>query len=304
MIFKTLQKHARFSALALTGALLLPVAPLAQAQSNSEVVLESVDRESVNNPKILSFVANRFKIVGNSYLVRTVSAGPAAGSVPASRPYYTFKIEDAGGQQKPLVKATLTFFHSTTSVDPVSAATGIEDSSETMTFYSVDNFKANQLRDLREPLKPGTEVPATPFSQAALDNLGAIFADLGDGTVYGTLTASTANNGKFQTITLNEDAIRDLRRALDNGDKNFVIGGDLTSRRAPGNGLRRGVQERIFRAGDNTGETPTPQIKLTLTFGDEEAPSVAPALGGLFGLGFLGTGLGGVGLLGLRRRKR
>lgn len=267
----------------------------AQAQSNLvQVEIDSTDREAVNNPELADLLSNRFKVVGRSYQVRNVNGGKERGSVAATRPYYAFPLAQAQGQTKPVVAATLTFDHPEISMSGENGDEAV-DASETMGFFSVDRVSLDDLREL-----PG----ASSSNQELIDLCTEIFNDLGDGTGYGTLTASKSNNGRFQTIALNANALAAINSAIADGDGHFLIGGSLLSGRSPGNGLPRGVQERIFRGADDSGGAGFPEIKLTLSFGDQApAPAPAPALGGIFGLSLLGTGLGGVGLA-ARRRKR
>lgn len=279
-------------ALLLIGCMALTSTP-AQAQTNT-VEIESSDREAVNNPDLVDLLSSRFKVVGRSYQVRAVSGGAETGSVSATRPYYAFPLAQAQGQSKPVVRATLTFDHPEISMSGPDGDEAI-DPTETMAFFSIDNVSLQELRDLPGP---------SNSNQADINLAKRIFDDLADGTRYGYLTASPANNGQFQTITLNSDALEAINAALAAGNSDFLIGGTLASGRLPGDALPRGVQERIFRGADDSGGANFPDIKLTLTFGDQAPePASAPVLGGLFGLSLLGTGLGGVGLA-ARRRKR
>lgn len=275
-------------ALALLGCVSLYAAP-ALAQSQVEIDIDSSDRESVNNPDILDFVENRFKIVGGSYQVRAVNGTSQQGAVQASRPYFAFPLSGARGQSKPLVGATLTFDHPTNSVS------GTDDPTETMALFAVEDVSLQDLRRL-----PG---PATS-SASDLALARRIFDDLGSGNRFGYLTASAQNNGKLQTIRLNSNAVKAISDAIAAGESDFIIGGALASGRLPGDTMTRGKVERIFQGSDTSAGADFPPTKLTLIFADEPLePAAAPVLGGLFGLGLLGTGLGGVGLA-ARRRKR
>lgn len=271
------------------GCLALSSAP-AQAQS-STVELDSTHREAVNNPDLVDLLSKRFKVVGRSYQVRAVNGGVARGSVSATRPVYGFSLDQAQGQNGKVVSATLTFKHPEISIFGPDGDEAL-DPTERMAFNSVEDFSLQELDNLPGP-------SSTDPTDIALCK--RIFDDLGDGVRYGYLKASTANNGKFQTVRLNSDAVNALNAAIDSGKQEFSIGGTLISGRKPGNGLPRGVQERIFRGADDSSGAGYPEIKLTLTFAQEAPP--APALGGIFGLSLLGTGLGGVGLA-ARRRKR
>lgn len=303
LIMKILRTRKPYSFLAATLATALLSTPgsVARAQSETVVAIDSTDREALNSPLVVSIASGRFKVVGRSYQVRAISQGEEAGSVAATRPYYIFPLNSARGQAGRVIKATLTFKH------PDGSMSGPDDDealdpTETMTFYPIDRFSTQELRDLREPWVPGTQQPATP-TQAQLDDLGLIFDDLGDGPSYGTLTASPADNGTTQTVSLNSSAVRALNQAIANRDADFKIGGDLSSGRRPGEGHARGVQERIFRGADDSGGAGFPEIRLTLTFSD--APAPAPLLGlGLIGPALLGLGLGGLGVASRRRKKR
>lgn len=282
---------ARLSLLSVSLGVCLHAGPTALAQQNTRTVtISHSDREAVNAPQILSAASNRFKVIGNSYQVRDIAT--QNGSIPATRPYFIFSLSSAG--QGTVVDAKMRFKHPDGSFD------GNVDDSETMTFFSVDRFSAQQLRALQTPVRPNGD-PATPFSQSALNNLQQIFDDLGDGTNYGTLRASAANAGTFQTISLNSNARRDLTTAINQGKTEFILSGDLTSGSSSDAPHPFGTQERIFRGSDGTGGRAQPPIQLILTISDE-TPSSAPVLGGgLLGMALLGTGLAGVGL---RRRRK
>lgn len=277
------------STLFVLGCLAISSGPV-QAQATT-VVIESTEREAINDPELVDLLSNRFKVVGRSYQVRAVNGGTERGSVSTTRPVYAFPLSSAQGQSKKVLSATLTFLHPEISISGPDGDEAI-DPTETMTFKSIEKFTVSDLNSLPGPSN------SNPGDLALCKR---IFDDLGDGLSYGTLTASKDNNGKEQTVSLNVNAIRELNKAIAAGDDNFIIGGTLTSGREPGNGLPRGVQERIFRGSDDSGGFGYPEIKLTLTFDDPPPP--VPALGGIFGLSLLGTGLGGVGLA-ARRRKR
>lgn len=295
-----LPKQLLSTSVLLATALSLGIPDTALAQAGADLVIESEDREAVNAPEAVPFLSNRFKVVGRSYQCRTINDGKERGSVPGTRPYYSFPLAQLRGPSGGSVSAaTLTFLHPQISFFGPENDEAV-DSSETMTFFPVERFDVDGLRALpgRPAAFPGLA------TQAELSQLQAIFDDLGDGTPLGTLTATTANNGKLQTISLNSAGVRALNAAINNPDQShFIVGADLTSGRGPGEGLPRGFQERIFRGADDSGGAGYPEIKLGITFGEPPAP--APAIsGGILGLGLLGTGLGGLGVAGLRRRKR
>lgn len=271
----------------------LPTMPTALAQQGTRtVVINHSDREALNAPDAVSLASNQFRVVGSSYQVRAVSNGQA--SLPATRPFFIFPLGSAG--RGTVVSAKLRFEH------PQISYVDSPDPTETMTFFSIDRFSNNELRAVQTPLRPGTSTPATPFSRADLDNLGAVFDDLGDGTIYGTLTSSAADNGTFQTATLNANARQAISAALAAGRSEFALGGDLTSRNTSSNPHPRGTQERIFRGADGSGSNPPAPTQLILEIRDGGA-APAPVLGGgLFGVAMLGTGLAGLGL-GRRRRR-
>lgn len=269
----------------------------AQAQENEVTVveLESETREAINNPDLVQFLSGRFKVVGRSYQVRAVNGGVARGSVSATRPVYSFLLNGAAGQGSEVVQASLTFQHPEISIFGPDGDEAL-DASETMAFFSVEETTSSDINRL-----PG------PSNSVASDIALAtkIFDDLGDGTEYGTLTASKAQNGTTQTVFLNAQAVAAINAAISNGQQEFLIGGSLTSGRTPGNGLPQGVQERIFRGADDSGDFGYPEIKLRLSFGGPlPKPAPAPALGGVLGLSLLGTGLGGAGIFGMRRRRK
>lgn len=257
-----------------------------------QVEIESTQREAINNPDLLQFLNRQFKVPGRSYQVRDLNRGPDQDTIAATRPVFVFPMGQAQGQSnKTVVAATLTFLHPQNSFSGKNGNPPPDDA-ETMEFKSVDNFTADELIAL-----PGDATS----SARDLELAQRIFDDLGDGRGYGRLTASSANNGQTQTISLNASALSALNLAIATGKQDFIIGGTLITGRKAGSGLTQGTVERIFRGSDDSAGAGFPEIKLTLSFAEPDVP--APALGGVFGLSMLATGLGGVGLA-TRRRKR
>jgi hypothetical protein len=101
------------------------------------------------------------------------------------------------------------------------------------------------------------------------------FADLGDGTVYGTYTAGYADNGRFIDIVLNSAALADLNGAI---GSLFAFGGNLTTL----NGVAD--TERLF-GWTNGGQLSDTQLILTTA----DVPE--PATFALLGLGLLALGI-------------
>lgn len=267
----------------------------AQAQAQSTIVLNHSDREAVNNPEYLGNLAGRFKVVGGSYQARAWTNLEGLQD-SATRPYFIFPLATIpSGTTVSEIK--LRIFHPTRSYDS-------PDPTEDLTFFSIDRATVSQMRALKEPTLPNGDADTPSASQLA--ELGRIFKDLGDGTNYGKLVGSPANNGKYQTVTLNQNAVDDLNRAIREGKTEFALGGDITSITRGQVFPQRGQSQRIFRAsGDSSAGTPKPPTNMILTVeGGGSGSTPAPVLGGAFGVILLGTGLGGVGLRSRRRRRQ
>lgn len=275
----------------LCGALASLFLAGAQAQAQSTIVINHSDREAVNNPEYLGNLSGRFKVVGGSYQARAWTNLDGLQDA-ATRPYFIFPLGSIPSGTT-ISEIKLRIFHPTRSYDS-------PDPTEDLTFFSIDRATVSQLRALKEPTLPNGD-PDTP-SASQLAELGRIFKDLGDGTNYGKLVGSPAKNGKYQTVTLNQNAVDDLNRAIREGKSEFALGGDITSIIKGQVFPQIGQTQRIFKASDGSAGTPKPPTNMILTVeGGGSTP--APVLGGAFGVILLGTGLGGVGLRSRRRRR-
>lgn len=261
------------------------------------VTLNSSDHAAVNRSIVLRFASEQFKVLGGSYQVRAVSDGRT--SRPVTRPYFTFPLQSETPVSGRVVAATVSFFHPSVSLDS-------PDPTETMSLFSVDCFTPKQLFDLETPA-------SKEFTTQELEELDAIFDDLGDGVAYGELTASSANNGSWQEVPLNQDAICQINDALARGAEEFSIGGSLTSiNNSTSSPYPVATLERIFRGSDGLDSSPA---RLRLLFDDQLPPpeqcattlrcdsGVAPIIHGPFTPLLLVSGLGMIGVFGQGRRK-
>lgn len=180
-----------------------------------------------------------------------------------ARNYHSFDLSGLSGT---VTSASITSWHSNASAD--SASFNSEDFSETVEFYDVG-------------------YTSTEIQTAVEEDYQAIWDDIGSGTSYGSLTASDATNGTYQTITLSTNALADIQSAI-NSNSEWVIGGalstwaplrsDLTESNATAYGS---LNERVFRA-------PAEEMRITeLTLiGVVPEPSTAALLMGAMALGF------------------
>jgi hypothetical protein len=110
-----------------------------------------------------------------------------------------------------------------------------------------------------------------------------IFADLGSGTFFGSVSMSAASNNSVVAMSLNAEALS----ALNNGSGLFAIGGAVTT-------LGTGVPEAVFNL---TGLPLGQDVRqLVLEVQPTSVPEPATML-------LLGTGLAGVGATTRKRRK-
>lgn len=134
-----------------------------------------------------------------------------------------------------------------------------------------DSPDATESLELREVLTPAALVTAPSIANPT------VFDDLGDGTLFGTHLASSADNGAFIEIDLNAAGIAAAQGFVGVGD--FVLGGSLASLTSS-----FGTTEVVFGLTDPAGLGPyTRELVITYT------PEPGTAL--LLGLGLLGLGL-------------
>lgn len=261
------------------------LSPEAQAQNVQTVRIEHSLRASVWAPGGVRFTGNDFFVGPDSYEVSAINSGGFAR--PATRPFFVFELpsrEDLPGE---IVGATLRLFHPSTSF------ANNFDESETISFHAVSTSTA-ALRALRSPpIDPATGARRDPTPRE-LGLLGAIFEDLGDGKVFGSMESSASNQGQFQETRLNLAALNSLKAARVFG-REWAIGGELSSLNLTNQQHPVRSTEHIFRDSDSLAEgIARPATELVLRIRERKA-SPAPALGGVFGLALLGLGLYGVG---------
>lgn len=113
-----------------------------------------------------------------------------------------------------------------------------------------DSADATETYDLHEVLSPAAAVTATSVG------LPAVFTDLGDGAVYGSYTASLADNGTFIEVPLNFEGVVAVGAAT--GD--FVIGGGISSLTSS-----FAVEELVFAHTHPVGHQPYPRELKVVT---------------------------------------
>lgn len=274
-------------ALGLSAGVIVPSSAAAQS-SSQELRIDHSLRSSLWAPGAVARVGNNFFVGPNSYQAATINSG--GFSRPATRPFFVFDLSASTDRPGSIVGAKLRLFHPSTSLSENI------DPTETITFHDLRTPVA-ALRALESPpIDPNTG-RRRAATEDELGVLGAIFADLGDGPAFGSMTASASNQGAFQEVQLNQAALTSLNNARVAGQE-WALGGTLSSIDTTGTHPVRSY-ERIFRDSQDQQEGgPRPATELVLTFGPVRP---APVLGGFLGFSLLGTGLVG---MSLRRRQR
>jgi len=131
-----------------------------------------------------------------NYVVGVVSFG---GTSTEHRNWFLF---DLSGVDETVTSASLNIYNPTSDVDIVDGFNSI-DRTETYSLFSYES----SITDLSDELGLGS------------------YDDLGDGTLFGSVTVSDADNGTVISIALNGDAID----AINSATGPFVFGGALTS---------------------------------------------------------------------------
>lgn len=259
------------------GALLLP---FAQAQAaTEEVVVSYAYRNNFWNPDGVRRFRLPWRVTSNSYQVRT--AGDGDVNQQGTRVYFGFDLSNVQGT---VTAAKLRIEHPGNSYDS-------SDASETVEFYSIDNWRIEQLEN--PPGFGGRD-------ETSLATLGRIFDDLGDGAVYGRFTATEASNNSIEEITLNAAALRTINTRAGTS-RPWLTGAALISGAATG----FNVKERVFRGSDTSaGNDRLTELVLTVDSDPNAGPKSAPVLGGWLGFSLLGLGLSGAGAGAMRRRNR
>lgn len=228
---------------------------LCVAGTSQALVLDATDRgwydlNGVSNPANLN------------YIVGDLEGG--SPNLPEVRNFFVFNL---GGVSGTITSAILHLF---SPADNPATTTVYEGGflNDVHNLSGTETYQVNAVTTPIASLLAGGTVPST-------------FADLGDGTVYGTYTAGYLDNGKFIDIVLNSAALADLNGSLGNL---FAFGGNITTL----NGLAD--TERLF-GWTNSGQLSDTQLILTTA----DVPE--PATFALLGLGLLGLGI-------VSRRKR
>lgn len=199
----------------------------------TQVTLQHMHRGAFNSPEIVQLLGQPWKVVGNSYQVRSI--GDGAAPIQASRSYFSFDLSNVEGA---ITSAELRISHPSSSYDS-------PDSSET-----VELFDVGTSLDLLQ----------NPNQSQGLALLASIFDDLGTGASFGSFVTALSDNGSIESIALNAAALGSLTSAASAGST-WSVGLSLTS----GNVSNFGQFERVFRASDDTGGSPQPATELVLT---------------------------------------
>ena len=191
-------------------------------------------RGAFNAPDVVSLLGQPWKVIANSYQVR--SFGDGAQALEATRNYFTFDLSGISGT---VTAAEIRIAHPSNSYDS-------PDASETVELFDVST-ESSVLQN--PPVGPDL----TPLEE--------IFGDLGSGGSFGTFEASLSDDGTVETIQLNGVALQNLNQEIAAGDGIWSIGGSLTT----GAATAFGATERVFRGSDDSGGSGPPATELVLT---------------------------------------
>jgi uncharacterized tannase-like protein DUF6351 len=130
-----------------------------------------------------------------------------------------------------------------------------------------DSPDAGETYNLHEVLLPAALVTAPSVLNPV------VYADLGDGAIFGTYSASGADNGAFTQIALDSAGLAAAQTFV--GIGSFVLGGEVSTLSSS-----FGVDEFVFGHSDPSGFGPyTRELVVTMT--------PEPGTGGLFALGLV-----------------
>ncbi|MEQ9439324.1 MAG: hypothetical protein RIG62_09760 [Cyclobacteriaceae bacterium] len=155
------------------------------------------------------------------YSVTTYAFG---SSISIYRPYFSF---DLSGQSGTVTEAVLRIYNPADGYDS-------PDDSETIEFHEVTTSAADLL---------------------TADDNDAINADLGDGTLYGSIEATAEDDEDYLEITLNEDAIAAINNSVGSGT--WSVGASLIT----GKTDESHTIEQVF----NRSDPDQPDTELVLT---------------------------------------
>jgi hypothetical protein len=244
----------------LSGLLSLSLLSVANATVyNASAGFSGENRGSFNNADIVLGLGDRWKVQDGSYQVRSLGTG--FGVFEASRNYHIFDIPTLAANEV-VTGVSFSIPHSGNSYNS-------SDATETFELFDIDvtNFAdirvASSLTDTRD-----------------ISILRNIYADLGSGISYGTVTSSAADNGTTQLVSMSLsqsllDALTTIGHA---GGGDFGIGGALNSN----DQTTAGAIERIFRGTSNFASLSSLEITTSVS----AVP--VPAAVWLFGTGLLG----------------
>ncbi|MEM6688617.1 MAG: PEP-CTERM sorting domain-containing protein [Planctomycetota bacterium] len=215
------------------------MASILQVHASADAIISTVTRGSVGSPALGGFIGLTGGPVDTAnYQVwafgSTLAPDPDV-RFEVRRNFHVFDLQNIAGT---VTGAKIELFHPTGGA----GATSFEsfDPTETIGFFNVESTSA--------------DIFGLASDQTLL---GTIFNDLGTGTSLGTMTSSAANEGDFQSATLNAAALSEIQDAIDSGSE-FLIGGalltfnpDATAIVPPNVSPIGSANERVFRGAGN-----------------------------------------------------
>lgn len=215
------------------------------------------NRGSFNVPLVVTSMNDRWKVQEGSYQVRAL--GTNFSTVDVTRNYHIFNIP-ALDIKEIVTSVSLTVPHSKNSYDS-------PHETETYELFDIDSANFDAIR-----------VKSTLTDERDLEILETIFADLGEGVSYGTVTSSLSDNSTYQTTigSFTQALLDGLTAVGQNGGGDFGMGGSIISNTETG----FGIAERIYRGTSNFDNLSTLEITTTVV--------PVPAAAWLFGTALLG----------------
>ena len=198
-----------------------------------QMTISHLFRGAFNSVEIVGMLSQPWKVLGNSYQVRTLGDGTRA--LQATRSYFTFDLQGISGT---VTAAALRIAHPQNS------------------FQGNEPFETVELYDVHTPSASLQSPPAGPDTAP----LAEIYRDLGTGQRFASFAAGEQDNGSVQAIALDAAAVQSLNRSIASGAGEWSIGATLAS----GNATAFGATDRVFRGSDESGGRPQPATLLVL----------------------------------------